>query len=593
MKITLRVISFIMKHLLYICFSLLFSTIGISQTIYRLNAANNGASITFSCPINNSVFADDGNGSTHYSNNIDYSLTFCAPANKLLKFNFGCGSNTTIERIHPSDTLFIYDGNSTSSPLLYKVTGNPANSNRLTYFGESSSAIFTSPNSCITFRLKSGSSNNEDGWEACITCVDPISCGSGNSEASDLFLGAPNICNLNNYCGQTSGDFGADYPVNLNLSGGGCPSGLNFLGTIENNSWLKFQAAATSASFVFNVPLGGSCLNGIQTAIFSYNGTSLTRMTPCANSDGSWAGTFTLSTSSPLVPGNDYYLMIDGNAGDVCNYNVSASTGIAVANAGIDISVCTNTTSLLASAGSGTWTVVGGTGVFSNPNSNATDVTGLTASTNVFQWSINTSNCGVISDEVTVEAGCLLPVDLVRFDGECIDNKILLSWQTISEKSNKRFIIERSIDGVKFYTIGSVEGYGNSEITNNYTFIDDKKNDVSVYYRLNQIDQNGKISLSKIITVEHQCHENVSAEISIYPNPSHNSTTISLKLIQKSSVRIELYSSIGKLISTRPVQTCEAGLEEINIDSSEFPAGIYFLKATVNQIEFIEKLVKL
>ena len=138
-----------------------------------------------------------------------------------------------------------------------------------------------------------------------------------------------------------------------------------------------------------------------------------------------------------------------------------------------------------------------------------------------------------------------------------------------------------------------MEGYGNSEITNNYTFIDDKINDVSLYYRLSPIDQNGKLSLSKIITLEHQCHENVSAEISIYPNPSHNSTTVSLKLIQKSSVRVELYSSIGKLISTRPMQTYEAGLEEINIDSSEFPAGIYFLKATVNQIEFIEKLVKL
>jgi hypothetical protein len=581
-----------MKHLLYICFSLLFSTIGISQTVYRLNSANNGATITFSCPINNSVLADDGNGSTHYSNNIDYSITFCAPANKLLKFNFGCGSNTTIERIHPSDTLFIYDGNSTSSPLLYKVTGNPANSNRLTYFGESSSAIFTSPNSCITFRLKSGSSNNEDGWEACITCVDPISCGSGNSESSDLFLGAPNICNLNNYCGQTSGDFGADYPVNLNLSGGGCPSGLNFLGTIENNSWLKFQAAATSASFVFNVPLGGSCLNGIQTAIFSYNGTSLTRMTPCANSDGSWAGTFTLSTNSPLVPGNDYYLMIDGNAGDVCNYNVSASTGIAVANAGIDIPVCTNTTSLLASAGSGTWTVVGGTGVFSNPNSNATDVIGLTASTNIFQWSINTSNCGVISDEVTVEAGCLLPVELVRFDGECIENKISLSWETASEKNNVQFNVERSLDGVNFFSIGSVKGRGNSDIITNYNFIDNNNQNLLAYYRLNQIDYNGKINPSKIISVEKNCSENSEIDISLYPNPSNNSTTLSLRLLEESAIHIEIYNSLGQYVNSISLKRYEAGLEEINIDSTEFPTGLYFIKTTVNQIAYINKFLK-
>lgn len=558
-----------------------------AQTTYVLgnSPATNGSTVTLNCGTTN-IFQDPG-GTSNYANNQNITVTFCSNSSNPLYFDFRALSSSLNLDSGTGDTLYFYDASSNAL---------------ITYLTQSDDYGFSTPSvgttsSCVKVVWHSNSAGVDGGWDALITCTSPPTCAT-NLPASDVFMQAPTICNFNSYCGATNSYYGEDAPFNFSGSGGGCPApdGL-FGGTLENNSWLKFQAVSTTASFNFNVSGGGSC-SGLQAGVFDYNSTTnaFTLKSPCGSTNGSGLGVGNSTlTATGLVAGNVYYLMMDGTAGSVCNYNVNAITGVALANAGSDISVCTNSVTLNAATaiGTGTWTVVSGTGAFSNPNSNITDVTGLTASTNVFQWTINTPFCGTVSDEIAVDAGCLLPVELVRFEGNCIDNKTLLSWQTISEKNNKRFIIESSIDGVKFYTIGSVEGFGNSETINNYTFIDDKKNDVQVYYRLNQIDQNGKISLSKIITVEHQCHENVSAEISIYPNPSHNSTTVSLKLIQKSSVRVELYSSIGKLISTRPIQTYEAGLEEINIDSSEFPAGIYFLKATVNQIEFIEKLVKL
>lgn len=561
----------------------------VSQTYNML--ANNGQTIT-TC---SGKFEDSGAGTTDYANNEDYTVTFCSGSSQLLKFDFSAFSNVVIERIKPGDTLFIYDGNSILSPLLYKVTGNAANSDRLPYFKEASDAIFTSPSSCITFRFKSNSSGTNDGWQAQISCVNPTTCGSGNSPASDLFLGAPIICNFNNYCGVTSVNFGADMPVDLNTTGGSCPSALNFLGTVENNSWLKFQATSTIASFVVSVPLGGSCLNGIQMAIFSYNGSTLTRMTPCANSDNSWSSTFTLTTNVALVPGNIYYLMIDGNAGDVCNYNISANSGVAIADAGIDKSVCTNSTTLNAAVaiGTGTWTVISGTGTFSSQNSNVTNVSGLTAGTNIFQWTINTAYCGTISDEITVDAGCLLPVELTRFDGNCIGNNIVLKWQTISEKNNNIFNIERSIDGINFEVIGMIRGAGTSENYNNYSFIDTEKVVAFSYYRLSQIDYNGKRSQSKIISVEHGCGVNVDAEISIYPNPSSNNTSVRLKLTNSSSIYIEVYIGIGQLMKITPFKNYEAGLQEISLETSEFPSGIYFVKTIVDDKEYIQKFVKL
>lgn len=575
--------------------NILFCIDSIAQTIYKLDATNNGTTVNFSCPISNTRFSDDGDGTTHYSNNIDYRITFCAPTNKLLKFDFGCGTNSTIERIHPSDTLFIYDGNSTSSPLLYKITGNSSNSNRLPYFGETSSAIFTSPNSCITFRLKSGSTNNEDGWDACVTCVDPISCGTGNAPASDLFMGATSVCNLSNYCGQTSGNFGSDFPVNLNPSGGSCPSGLNFLGTIENNSWLKFQAVETSASFIFNVPLSGGCINGIQTAIFSYNGTNLTRLTPCANSDGSWAGTFTLSTNSPLVPGNEYFLMIDGNAGDVCNYSITANTGASVVNAGIDKSVCTASTNLSANltVGTGTWSVLNGSGIFTNPNSHTTTVTGLNAGINTFRWTVNTSNCGIIYDDVIIDAGCLLPIELNKFDYKCDNDHITIEWETLIEVNNKEFILEKSYDGETFTKIYSVQGKENSQEKNHYQYKDYNIKHNNIYYQLKQIDLDGSIFKSNIITTENICTIFNSYELNIYPNPAKESLFIDFKCEENSTLTYNIIDQYGQYILNSDLfnSNYEPGEYKIKIDINLLAAGFYYIKIRLNEEYRILKLI--
>jgi hypothetical protein len=560
-----------------------------------MNAANNGATINLTCPITNTRFADEGADATHYTNaNADYSITFCVPAGKLLKFDFGCGSNLTTERIHNSDTLFIYNGSSTSSPLLYKITGNSANSFRLPYLKESSSAVILSPSNCITFRFKTNASNNDDGWDACITCVDEINCGNGNLPASDLFLGAPTICNFTNYCGTTSGDFGADMPVNLNTAGGNCPSGLNFLGTVENNSWLKFQATSTSAAFDFNVALGGSCLNGIQTAIFSYNGSSLTRVSNCALSDGAHSGNFTLSSTSSLTIGETYYLMIDGNAGDICDYTINASSGVVVADAGVDQSVCTSNTTLNASAivGTGTWSVISGSGTFADPNSNSTTVTGLTGGINEFQWTVSNSLCGTISDNILIDAGCLLPVEFKNFSGTCKNSSIELFWQTLSERNNLKFEIERSDNSELFYKIGELSGNNSSNNIIDYNFIDyteNKKTDF--FYRVKQIDQNGDYKFSNIIYVKANCKKN--NPLLIYPNPSNSQFTFEIESESETAIQILVYNELGqeiKQIESKNIS--ESKNVKIELNLSEFSSGIYYTKTIVNSEIYFSKLIK-
>ncbi len=78
------------------------------------------------------------------------------------------------------------------------------------------------------------------------------------------------------------------------------------------------------------------------------------------------------------------------------------------ANAGPDQQICSAGTSLAGNAPSppatGQWTVVSGTGAFSDASSPTTAVSGLSIGVNVFQWTLNNGPCanGITSDQVTI-----------------------------------------------------------------------------------------------------------------------------------------------------------------------------------------------
>lgn len=187
----------------------------------------------------------------------------------------------------------------------------------------------------------------------------------------------------------------------------------------------------------------------------------------------------------------------------------------------------------------------------------------------------------------------ILPIELTRFNGDCNNGEVILTWQTASEKNNKEFSIERSLDGINFFKIGLVKGSGNSEAFNNYIFTDTEKIEGLTYYRLNQIDYIGKLSQSKIISVEHNCGINNDLEILIYPNPTLNNTVMSLKLMKQSSVNIEIYNGIGQLVKLTTNQIYGPGLQELNLETIELPTGVYFIKTIVDDKEYIKKIIKL
>jgi len=92
--------------------------------------------------------------------------------------------------------------------------------------------------------------------------------------------------------------------------------------------------------------------------------------------------------------------------------------------------------------------------------------------------------------------------------------------------------LERSADGKAFEKIGQIKGAGNSVIKLNYTFMDNHPANGINYYRLKQVDDDGKCTYSESISLDYTLFTSNSdkdLQISIYPNPAVNEIKVSLK----------------------------------------------------------------
>ena len=147
------------------------------------------------------------------------------------------------------------------------------------------------------------------------------------------------------------------------------------------------------------------------------------------------------------------------------------------------------------------------------------------------------------------DMGCIpLPVKLSNFEVACQSNLPQLKWTTSTEINNNYFTVERAVGlpnekDLNFIEIAKIQGSGNSNIEQNYSFVDDSyssnKSDLNTYYRLKQTDYDGQFEYFYPILANCTVEQN---EISIYPNPNEGKFTING--IRKGDV-VSVYSQLG------------------------------------------------
>jgi hypothetical protein len=181
--------------------------------------------------------------------------------------------------------------------------------------------------------------------------------------------------------------------------------------------------------------------------------------------------------------------------------------------------------------------------------------------------------------------GTPLSVEFQSFTGERSNQNIRLEWSTVTEKNNDYFLLERSTDALRWQTIATDNGAGNSSTLNEYSFQDMSAPNDLVYYRLKQVDFDGEFSYASIVSVQRSTEN--STELSVYPNPTRGIVHIDILGGELSKVRdIYLIDFLGhKTPLNKTLLTTKT------IDLSEMEKGVYMLFVEMNDVRHGQKLL--
>ncbi|MCF8407902.1 MAG: T9SS type A sorting domain-containing protein [Crocinitomicaceae bacterium] len=170
-----------------------------------------------------------------------------------------------------------------------------------------------------------------------------------------------------------------------------------------------------------------------------------------------------------------------------------------------------------------------------------------------------------------------LPVELLNFNGTCEEGMVNLVWQTASEFNSSHFDVEKSTDGETWRVLATVPSAGTSNELLTYQTVDNNGTSGSNYYRLRQVDIDGKEKLYDPINVS--CVETTVGYFTSYPNPSGNEFQVIVNNKEiLGACTLNIVDAQGKVIDQRSIEVKD-GINMFVISETLNP-GIYFLNIT-------------
>lgn len=218
------------------------------------------------------------------------------------------------------------------------------------------------------------------------------------------------------------------------------------------------------------------------------------------------------------------------------------------------------------------------------------DINNLTISTNTASLPAGTHRLFVRSfDDWSITAVqsfnilSALPLRFLSFTAAGSNDDVLLNWDTDNEDNTSHFDVEFSTDGRVFTKIGEVKAM-NTAGTHQYRFVHVSPAGSVLYYRIKQVDQDGKFEYSSIARV----NMSKADKIILSPNPAQNEAVL---LFGKPSAKTNLrvLNGSGQVVLQHQINE---GTRQYRVDISKLPSGIYIIELNNNQKTEVIKLVK-
>jgi hypothetical protein len=352
-----------------------------------------------------------------------------------------------------------------------------------------------------------------------------------------------------------------------NTASAACTAG-NTSSFVQGNLRRYLNGAATSYDF----PVGHAT-NGYQRANITF--TSATTI-PQLLARFDTYGVLPLGPLASECPTNTY------NALQVLNNGYWTISASANPTSGTYTTTLYNT-NYTNSAGAAGWTVIKGT-------STATYALNGTCAASTVNTVVRTGMNGFSVFGVG-QSVLPLPVELVSFTGFAFEDHNRLEWTTASEVNNHFFDLERSDDGINFFSIGRVNGHGTTSMRNDYSFNDYSPIEGTNYYRLRQVDYNGAVTYSQIVTIEF--HRGNMTVTNIKPNPTNGEVNFDFNSPLESTIHVVITDVTGRVVRDE-YREIKAGTTLVNTFIDQSGAGIYTMIVTEEKSGFrsVSRIVK-
>jgi hypothetical protein len=158
-----------------------------------------------------------------------------------------------------------------------------------------------------------------------------------------------------------------------------------------------------------------------------------------------------------------------------------------------------------------------------------------------------------------------LPVSFIGFGVKKSGSGIELIWNVAGESGVQAYVVERSTDGRSFIKLGEVAATNSTA----YSFVDNQPQNGMAYYRIKELDMDGKFRYSTIVRLN--LERNIS--LKVYPSPARGLVTIEHPVTNKGSLRITTTDGrVVKQIDVKPE------LNQTVINISNLKAGLYIIR---------------
>jgi hypothetical protein len=184
------------------------------------------------------------------------------------------------------------------------------------------------------------------------------------------------------------------------------------------------------------------------------------------------------------------------------------------------------------------------------------------------------NTCAQVFTRTSANPACPLPINLLYFDADLKGNDVELTWTTSQEQNADKFNVQRSLDGERFETIGTVKATGNSNTKIEYAYTDENINQNlgRAYYRIQSVDFDGRSQVWTVRTVKFRPD---AYSINLIPNPAQDVVNINIAALVNANTTLSIYNTMGQQVYNKNFTSDVNNATNFEINLNGYAKGLY------------------